>query len=67
MLPVQCMKIEDWQVQENRGNRNGYNNWCFYKQLRWREEMRAEMSDQHIERHSGSEKGLIFVTKNASS
>lgn len=27
---------------------------------------RAEMTDQHIERHSRSDKGLIFVTKNAS-
>lgn len=35
------------------------------KELRWRE-IRAEMTDQHIERHSRSDKGLIFVTKNAS-
>lgn len=36
------------------------------KELNWGEEMRAEMTDQHIERHSRSDKGLILVTKNAS-
>lgn len=35
------------------------------KELRWKE-IKAEMTDQHIERHSRSDKGLIFVTKNAS-
>lgn len=37
------------------------------KELNWGEEhKRAEIADQHIERHLRSDKGLIFVTKNAS-
>lgn len=36
------------------------------KELNWGKEMKAEMTDQHIERHLRSDKGLIFVTKNAS-
>lgn len=54
MLPVQCMKIEDWQVQENRGNRNGYNNWCFYKQLSIGNHLEIESCNTINDRHLSS-------------